>query len=102
YFRDIDDHVVTILNTLDKEIETLISIRDSYFAMANIRLGDTMRILTVITTIVAPLNIVTGIYGMNFTAMPMLHSPSGFWFIMALMVVLATLMLLYFRSKRWI
>ncbi|MCB0328900.1 MAG: magnesium transporter CorA family protein [Bdellovibrionales bacterium] len=102
YFKDIDDHAVEIVHGLDKQIQTVISIRDSYLAVANVRLGDTMRILTVITTIAAPLNIVVGLYGMNFKAIPMLHNPYGFWFILGTMLAVAIGMLAYFRKKHWI
>ncbi|MCB0321214.1 MAG: hypothetical protein KDD60_09830, partial [Bdellovibrionales bacterium] len=102
YFKDIDDHCVDIVRMLDKQIQSVLSIRDSYLAIANVRLGDTMRILTVITTIVAPMNIVVGIYGMNFAVIPLLHNPHGFWVIVILMFLLGVLMLLYFRRKRWI
>jgi len=102
YFKDIDDHTVAIVRSLDKQIQEVISIRDSYIAVANIRLGDTMRILTVITTIAAPLNIVVGLYGMNFTAIPLLDSPYGFWLVVTAMLFMAIIMLGYFRQKRWI
>lgn len=102
YFKDIDDHAITIINSLDKLIDETLGLRDAYFAMANVRLGDTMRILAVITTIGVPLHIVVGLYGMNFTAIPLLHNPHGFWFIVVLMIALAILMLFYFRNKRWI
>lgn len=102
YFKDIDDHAVTILSQIEKQIDSILSLRDSYLAMANVRLGDTMRILTVLTTIVAPLNIVVGLYGMNFEAIPLLHNPHGFWMIVIGMAVLAILMLVYFRRRRWI
>lgn len=102
YFKDIDDHTQAIVTNLDKAIQSVISIRDSYLAMANVRLGDTMRVLTVITTIAAPLNIVVGLYGMNFAAIPLLHDPYGFWFVLAAMFLVGLLMLAYFRKKRWI
>ncbi|MCI5064487.1 magnesium transporter CorA family protein [bacterium] len=102
YFKDIDDHNVAIVRGLDKQIQAAISIRDSYLAVANIRLGDTMRILTVITTITAPLNLLVGLYGMNFTVIPLLGNPNGFWFVLGAMLLVGILMLLYFRKKRWI
>ncbi|MCB0333001.1 MAG: magnesium transporter CorA family protein [Bdellovibrionales bacterium] len=102
YFKDIDDHAVAILRMLDKQIQAVMSIRDSYLALANVRLGDTMRILTVITTIAAPMNIVVGLYGMNFDAIPLLHSRLGFWVILVLMVLVAIAMLAFFRKRKWI
>lgn len=101
YFRDIDDHALSIVKSLDKEIEALLALRDTYFAMANVRLGDTMRILAIITTIAAPLNIIVGLYGMNMQALPLGHHPFGFWIILALMLCLSILMIVVFRKKHW-
>lgn len=102
YFRDIDDHAVSLINTLDKHIDALQSVRDAYLAFSNVRLGDTMRVLTVITTILAPMNVLVGLYGMNFEAMPLLHSPHGFWFVISINFTITVLLLLFFRSRRWI
>lgn len=102
YFKDIDDRAHTLLNTIDKLIESIQGMRDTYFAISNIRLGDTMRFLAVITTVLAPLNIIVGLYGMNFEAMPLLHNPVGFWVIVVLLVLVSVLMLVVFRRKRWL
>ncbi len=102
YFKDIDDHCAEILRQLDKGIQDLASIRDTYIALSNVRLGDTMRVLTVITTVAAPMNIVVGLYGMNFAVVPLIHNPLGFWFILILMLSLGLLMLVYFRKNKWI
>lgn len=102
YFRDVDDHALAIIKALDKQIENLVGLRDIYFAMANVRLGDIMRILAVITTIAVPLNLVVGLYGMNFDVIPLLHDPNGFWLVMIVITGVAVSMLYYFKRKRWI
>jgi magnesium transporter len=102
YFKDIDDHAQTLLILAQKQVENTLSLRDTYFAMANVRLGDIMRILAVITTVATPIHIVVGLYGMNFEAIPLLHNPNGFWFIIFVMGMLAVCMLVYFRRQRWI
>jgi magnesium transporter len=101
YFKDIDDQAISLINTIDKQIDATQSLRDSYFALSNVRLGDTMRVLAVITTLLAPLNVIAGLYGMNFVHIPMLHSPNGFWIIVAVMGVSTALLLVLFKRKRW-
>lgn len=101
YFKDIDDHALELINTLDKLIDNLQGVRDAYFAFSNIRLGNIMRILTVITTILAPLNMMVGIYGMNFEVLPLAHDPNGFWIMISLITVAVVVMLTFFRKKRW-
>lgn len=102
YFKNIDERANTIIQNIQRSLDALSSIRDAYFAMSNVRLGDIMRVLAVITTIAAPLNIIVGIYGMNFDAMPLLHDPLGFWFIFISLLILVLIMIRYFRRKSWI
>ena len=102
YFKDIDDHQLAILKMLDKQIESISSVRDVYFAMSNVKLSDIMRVLAVITTIAVPLNIVVGMYGMNFEALPFGHSPYGFWVVIIVLILITILMLGYFKKNKWI
>ena len=102
YFKDIDDHAIAILNLIDKHVETLVNARDVYFAMTNVKLGDTMRILAVITTIGVPLNVMVGLYGMNFSILPFSHHPWGFWVIISLLITLTIIMLALFRRRGWL
>jgi magnesium transporter len=102
YFKDIDDHSQEIVATIDRQLDELSSLRDTFYAITNTRLSDTMRILAVITTIAAPLNILVGIYGMNFDAMPLIHSAYGFWVLVGALFLVTLVMLAYFRSRRWL
>ncbi|MGI6524071.1 MAG: magnesium/cobalt transporter CorA [Bdellovibrionota bacterium] len=102
YFRDIEDHAMAISKTIDTQIDSLVGIRDVYFAMVNVQLGDIMRILAVITTVAVPLNLVTGMYGMNFGVIPLLDNRNGFWIITSIMLLIAIIMLFFFRKKKWI
>jgi Mg2+ and Co2+ transporter CorA len=43
------------------------------------RTNDIMRTLTALTAIFLPLNLIAGIFGMNFASMPLLREPFGFW-----------------------
>lgn len=102
YFKDIEDHALIILNQLDKLAEDVVSLRDAYFNMANVRLNDTMRVLAVIATIAAPLNIIVGLYGMNFQVMPFVNHPYGFWVIFAIIMVLSIFAVIYCKKKKWL
>ncbi|MGI6680503.1 MAG: magnesium transporter CorA family protein [Bdellovibrionota bacterium] len=102
YFRDIRDHTIDISKTIDKQISDVLSIRDAYLALVNVKLGDIMRILAIITTIAVPLNVIVGLYGMNFEVIPLLHNESGFWIVSVSMVIICVLMLLFFKKERWL
>ena len=102
YFRDIRDHAADISKTIEKQVSDVLSIRDAYLAMVNVRLGDIMRILAIITTIAVPLNVIVGLYGMNFDVMPLLHNELGFWIVSISMVAICIAMLVFFKKKRWL
>jgi magnesium transporter len=74
----------------------------SYISLASHRLNGIMKVLTIITAIFVPLSFVAGVYGMNFEHMPELHSRYGYYFVLALMLALATSLLVAFRMRRWL
>ena len=96
------DHLQTVSNLIERSLVNLGDVRDAYFATSNVRLGDIMRILAIITTVATPLQLIVGIYGMNFQIMPLLSNHYGFWFLISIMVVIIVIMLLFFRKKGWI
>ncbi len=61
-----------------------------------------MKVLTVVMSIFVPLSFLAGIYGMNFDNMPELHSPSGYFILLGVMLTIVVALLLVFRRKRWL
>jgi magnesium transporter len=102
YFKDIYDHLFRIVETADNHRETMNIILQAYLSMISNKLNKTMRVLTVIATIMLPLTVVTGIYGMNFDYMPELRSRYGYPATLLTMLVIAGGMLYYFRRQRWL
>ena len=73
-----------------------------HFSAQSNRTNDIMRTLTVLTAIFLPLNLVTGVFGMNFEIMPLLQRENGFWICMLLMALIASGLVGYFWSKRYL
>jgi len=61
-----------------------------------------MRVLTVLTAIFLPLNLIAGIFGMNFEFIPLVHKSDGFWLAMGSMLVVAVVLVLVFWRKRYL
>jgi len=62
-----------------------------------------MRILTIFTVILLPLTLIAGIYGMNGIDLQKLETlPIGFFAVLAIMVVIAIGLLLFFIKKQWL
>lgn len=101
YLRDVYDHVLRVFELLESAREGLAVTRDAYLAVVNNRLSEIMRTLTIIATVMMPLSLVAGVYGMNFDVMPGTKNSAGFWITMAVMATLAGGMLTYFRRRKW-
>lgn len=74
---------------------------EGYISVSSHRLNQIMRVLTIITAIFVPLSFLAGIYGMNFEYMPELHSPSGYFILIAVMGFIATFLLVIFYRRKW-
>ncbi len=108
YLRDAYDHAVRIMDLLETYRELGSGLTDFYMSSVSNRMNEVMKVLTVIATIFIPLTFVAGLYGMNFNAdvspfnLPELNWYLGYPFALLLMVVLAGILVLFFRRKGWI
>ena len=75
---------------------------DTYLGVQSNRMNRTIQTLTLMSTVMLPLNLIAGIYGMNFHHMPELSWEYGYPFALGLMVLVATSILVLFRLKRWL
>lgn len=110
YFPDVvQHHIVEVYEQVERSLslanlyyDVASDLTDGYLALASHRLNSVMRILTVITVIFVPLTFLAGIYGMNFDNMPELHSPVGYFVVIAVMAVVAIAQLIIFRRRGWL
>lgn len=100
YYRDLHDHCVRLLQSIDLQREMSNSILEIYLSTLNNRMNETMKVLTVFASLFIPLTFIAGIYGMNFVNMPELRWRYSYPFILGLMLLLTVLMLYYFKRKK--
>lgn len=81
-------------------LRTITNVRDSYRAVMDTRLNETIRILTVITLALTIPTMMAGLFGMNVTLPGDPDSPQMFWFIVGVSAVAALTLSLYFLKKR--
>ena len=101
YLRDVYDHILRVFELLESAREGLSVTRDAYLAVVNNRLSEIMRTLTIIATVMMPLSLIAGIYGMNFEVLPGRFADYGFWICLGTMGVVAGGMLWFFRRRKW-
>ncbi len=102
YINDLQDHTVYIADSINTFRDMLTNLENTYHAGVNMRMGQVMKLLTVISTIFIPLTFIVGVYGMNFDHMPELHWHYGYFTVMGGMFIVSVVMLLWFRRKRWL
>jgi Mg2+ and Co2+ transporter CorA len=84
---------------LQQSAETAVQM---HFSALGHRTNDIMRTLTVLTAVFLPLNLITGFFGMNFDALPLVHSAVGIWVALGLMAAVAAVLIYVFKSKRYL
>lgn len=102
YYRNVYDHLVRVADTTESYRDYVAGMLDSYLSIVNNKMNEVMKFLTIIATIMLPLTLISGIFGMNFEFIPFLHDDFGFWVCMISMVIVASVMLRWFRHKKWI
>ncbi len=102
YLRDLYDHTIHVVETIEIFREMASNIMDLYLSNLSNRMNEVMKVLTIIATIFIPLTFIAGIYGMNFESMPELHWYWGYPLVWTIMMVVAGLLILYFRKKKWL
>jgi magnesium transporter len=102
YFRDVYDRLFRITEILDSFRDVLSSTLEAHLSVVSNRLNEVMKVLTIVTVILLPLTVVTGIYGMNFQHMPELRAAWGYPCALGLMVVIVASLVWYFKRRRWL
>lgn len=100
YYRDLEDHAIQIVdgcNSIKETLANILEISDSY---SSHRMNMIIKFLTMVSVIFLPLNFLAGLYGMNLH-LPIADTPNSFFVITGMMTVIALILALYFKMKRW-
>jgi magnesium transporter len=101
YLRDVNDHVMQLVENLDASRDLLASLVDVHLSTISNRMNSVMKTLTIFSAIFMPLTFIVGLYGMNFDNFPELHNPNGYYITWGIMALSSLGMILYFRWKKW-
>jgi magnesium transporter len=102
YLRDLYDHTIQVIDTVETFRDVVSGMLDIYLSSVGNRMNEIMKVLTMIATLFIPLTFIAGIYGMNFEHMPELGKKWGYPAVLMLMVILGSIMVTYFRRKKWL
>lgn len=101
-FKIFTDKAVRLKENVDLLRDSVVHLWDAYQAYLDMRLNQTMKIFTLVTTIFFPMTVIVGWYGMNFKYMPELNAKWGYPFVIVLSAFVVSLLVLWFKKKKWI
>lgn len=102
YLRDVYDHTVNFIESLESIRDSLSAMMDIYMASVSQRVNLEVRALTVVAMLFMPATLIAGIFGMNFDWMPWLKETNGFWWAIGLMATIALMMIVIFWRRQWL
>jgi magnesium transporter len=101
YFKDILDHITQANELAESYRDMMMNLQDLYLSHVNLKSNAVMKVMAVVTCLLAPATVIGGIFGMNFDKIPYLHHQYGFFIAVGLMLVIPVWMVLIFRRRGW-
>ena len=101
YFKDIYDHIVQANELAENYRDMMINLQDLYLSNVNLKMNEVMKVMAVVTCLLAPATVIGGIFGMNFEKIPWLHNQYGFFIAVGLMLIIPIWMITMFKRKGW-
>ncbi|RYD55573.1 MAG: magnesium/cobalt transporter CorA [Sphingobacteriales bacterium] len=101
YFKDVLDHIIQANDYVESNRDMLVNLQDLSMSQINLRMNEVMKVFTLLATLMAPATVIGGIFGMNFEVIPLTHQYEGFYIAVGAMLLIPTLMMIYFKRKGW-
>ncbi|SJZ65847.1 magnesium/cobalt transporter CorA [Sediminibacterium ginsengisoli] len=101
YFKDIYDHIIQATDLAENYRDMMMSLQDLYLNNVNLRMNEVMKVMAVVTCLMAPATVIGGIFGMNFDRIPYIHDKYGFFIAVSAMLFIPIWMLRIFRKRGW-
>lgn len=101
YFKDVYDHIIQANDLAENYRDMVINLQDVYLSNVNLKLNEVMKVMAIVTCLLAPATVVGGIFGMNFDRIPLLHNQWGFFISVAIMLIVPIAMIVVFKRRGW-
>ncbi|CAN5824868.1 magnesium/cobalt transporter CorA [soil metagenome] len=101
YFKDVYDHIIQANELADNYRDMIMNLQDLYLSNVNLKSNEVMKVMAVVTCLLAPATVIGGIFGMNFDKLPYIHHQNGFFIAAALMLLIPVIMIWIFKRRGW-
>lgn len=102
YFSRLRNHWARVASNLLAHKDAIEALEDTNTALLSHKTNEIMKVLTIFSVIVLPLAILSQIFGMNTSSLPLQDAPHGFWIITTVMILGMVAFFLYFKKKKWL
>jgi len=101
YFKDVYDHIIQANDLAENYRDMMMNLHDLYLSNVNLKMNEVMKVMTIVTCLLAPATVIGGIFGMNFEIIPLLHNKWGFFISVGLMLFIPLAMIGVFKKRGW-
>ena len=102
YFKDVYDHINQAHDLSENYRDVMVSLQDLYINNVNLKMNEVMKVMAIVTCLMAPATVIGGIFGMNFDEnVPFFHQEWGFYTVVGIMLIIPIIMLWIFRKRGW-
>jgi magnesium transporter len=101
YFKDVYDHIVQAVDLAENYRDMMMNLQDLYLSNVNLKTNEVMKVLAIVTCLLAPATVIGGIFGMNFDVIPYAHQKWGFMLAVGLMIIIPIIMIWVFKKRGW-
>ncbi len=102
YYKDVYDHIVQAIDLVENYRDIMVSMQDLHINNVNLKMNEVMKVMAIVTCLLAPATVIGGIFGMNFDEnVNFFHQQWGFYTAVALMLLFPIGMLIVFRKRGW-
>jgi magnesium transporter len=101
YYKDVYDHIVQAYDLSENYRDIMVSMQDLYINNVNLKMNEVMKVMAIVTCLLAPATVIGGIFGMNFDVIPYIHNKWGFFIAVGCMLIVPIWMLFMFRKRGW-
>ena len=101
YYKDIYDHIIQATELSENYRDVIVSMQDLHVNNVNLRLNEVMKVMAIVTCVLAPATVIGGIFGMNFDIIPGAHQELGFYMAIVAMFLIPIIMIYIFWQRGW-
>lgn len=101
YYKDVYDHIVQASELSENYRDVIVSLQDLHINNVNLKMNEVMKVMAIVTCLLAPPTVIGGIFGMNFAKIPFAEQEIGFFVTVGIMLLIPGIMLYLFKKRGW-